>query len=676
MPNPKKLLVLSSFTVSALAGCSGPSSSAADAGVAAPATNLLPRAEFNRLAAELALPLFWSEDRDGDASIDPDEVDVVWGLSREPRRSWVTAQGFTTRFIEAYAAVRARHEAAGDALAELPASERQRRELLRRDLRQGRPSLVTSDFTNGSAEDRAVVAHLLAAAEHVERIYRKQVGSFAMEAQIPAEDTLSRLHFFLNQGPWCSAPATESEPLCSALPERPAEISGLYPARIQQDPSFCDKLQEHPDHEQLLAPFTAVTEQSDGRLTAVPYDVYFAEDMKAVAEALTAAADAIEDPREAAFQTYLRTAAKAFLDNDWFAADEAWAKMNADNSKWYLRVGPDEVYFEPCSRKAGFHMSFARINPASKEWQSKLTPLRADMEKALAALAGPPYQAREVSFQLPDFIDVVLNAGDSRGPRGATIGQSLPNWGPVANEGRGRTVAMTNLYTDADSKAAQRAQAESLLCPEVMSAYTDDAAPQLMTTVLHEAAHNLGPAHQYRVKGKTDDEVFGGPMASTLEELKAQTAALYYTDWLVEKGVIDRGAADRAHLRDMTWAFGHVSRGLYTSDGKPKPYSQLAAIQVGFLLREGALRWNAEATAANGKDQGCFAVRFDELPAAVKKLSTEVFGIKARGDVARARELVAQLVDAEGSWQELRAVITERWQRWPQASFLYAVRLE
>ena len=79
-----------------------------------------------------------------------------------------------------------------------------------------------------------------------------------------------------------------------------------------------------------------------------------------------------------------------------------------------------------------------------------------DLEQALAKLAGPPYKARQVSFHLPDFIDVVLNAGDSRSPHGATIGQSLPNFGAVANEGRGRTVAMTNFYTDPDSRATLR----------------------------------------------------------------------------------------------------------------------------------------------------------------------------------------------------------------------------
>ena len=47
-------------------------------------------------------------------------------------------------------------------------------------------------------------------------------------------------------------------------------------------------------------------------------------------------------------------------------ADEAWAKMTVDNSKWYVRVAPDETYWEPCAQKAGFHLTFARINQGSQ----------------------------------------------------------------------------------------------------------------------------------------------------------------------------------------------------------------------------------------------------------------------------------------------------------------------
>jgi hypothetical protein len=196
-----------------------------------------------------------------------------------------------------------------------------------------------------------------------------------------------------------------------------------------------------------------------------------------------------------------------------------------------------------------------------------------------------------------------------------------------------------------------------------------------MSTVLHEAAHNLGPAHEYRVKGKTDSEIFGGPLASTLEELKAQTAALYFAGWLADKGVIDRKTAQMSNAGDIVWAFGHIAQGMHTADGKPKPYSQLASIQVGRLLEVGAMRWNAAELAANGKDKGCFEIVAEKLPAAVGELAKVVLEIKGRGDKAGAVRLREALVDKDGEWKKLRAVIQERALRSPKGSLVYSVEL-
>jgi hypothetical protein len=323
-------------------------------------------------------------------------------------------------------------------------------------------------------------------------------------------------------------------------------------------------------------------------------------------------------------------------------------------------------------------------------WQSKLDPHKAEMESTIAALAGAPYRAREVSFKLPDFVDIVLNAGDSRAPSGATVGQSLPNFGPVANEGRGRTVAMTNFYTDADSRAAQRAQAASLLCPATMSSYTDDDQPMLVSSVLHEASHNLGPAHQYlapwpqargglspvMVNGRTDRESFGGPLASILEELKAQTSAIYFTDWLVGKQLLDGDFARKAHVKDVTWAFGHISRGMYDAEHHPLTYSQVAAIQIGHLVSSGAIAWRPDTLAANGSDRGCFEIDSARVPEAVVALEREVLRIKATGDKPGAERLIRDYVDATGERERLLAIIAERMQRVPKASFVYSVRLD
>lgn len=679
------LLVFASFGAVAV-GC-GSAEKKPDPAVAAPPPaapppklDKIPRIDFNRRAAELALPVFWRTDANNDGALDPAELAVLWGVATSPRAEWVDAKGaFTKTMLDAYARVVTPTD-----FSSLAPEEQKRRQLVLEELAQGRPTLVETDLARGSAEDKAIVDNVLAAARVVEQIYAKQNGIDVLAAQIPDGDTASKMMFYRNQGPGCEAPKTEKNLDCSALASRPKKISGIYPAILQNgtDTKFCEVLEKRKDADKLMHQFHVVRVKEGGKsegnaatddLEAVPYHVAYKAEMEQVSGKLKTAADAIQDPKEAAFKAYLLAASQAFLDNKWEPADEAWAKMNAENSKWYLRIGPDETYFEPCSRKAGFHVSFARINLDSLEWQKKLEPVKADMEKALAALAGPPYKAREVNFHLPDFIDMVINAGDSRNAHGATIGQSLPNWGPVANEGRGRTVAMTNLYIDKDSEQAWKEQVSSLFCSATMGKINFDPKLGVMSTVLHEAAHNLGPAHEYKVKGKTDDQIFGGATASTFEELKAQTMALWYADWLAGKGVIEKSAADVAHLRDVTWAFGHIAQGMYTAEKKPKAYSQLASIQMGSLHKAGVLVWNADATAANGTDKGCFEVDLGKWGSAVDALAKTVTGIKGKGDKAGAEKLKKDFVDAPGAWADLRGTIETRWLRAPKASFVYAI---
>lgn len=273
---------------------------------------------------------------------------------------------------------------------------------------------------------------------------------------------------------------------------------------------------------------------------------------------------------------------------------------------------------------------------------------------------------------MPDFIDIVINAGDDRRESDATIGQSLPNWGPVANEGRGRTVAMSNLFSDPDSQKTRRERAEALLSKESIGDYVDSSRPGLLTTILHEATHNLGPAHEYKYKGKTDTQWFGGGLASMMEELKAQCGALYFVDFLVKQGIIDAEMARRAYTDSVVWAFGHISRGMYTDTGGRKAYSQLAAIQVGFLLDQGALTWDAKGAAANGKDVGAMTIHFDKVPAAVEELMKTVGGLKASGDKAGAEALAKKYVEGPVVPQ---AIITERLLRNPRTTFVYSLDL-
>jgi hypothetical protein len=338
-----------------------------------------------------------------------------------------------------------------------------------------------------------------------------------------------------------------------------------------------------------------------------------------------------------------------------------------------VRIAPDEVYWEPCAQKAGVHLTFARINQDSRAWQAKLVPVQQQMEDFVAKAAGAPYVARKVTFHLPDFIDIVINAGDDRDPLGATIGQSLPNWGKVADESRGRTVAMTNLYTDPDSRSARRDQAQSLLDAASMKSYAGTPEASLLDTILHEAMHNLGPTSVYKVGGKSMGTVFGGPVASVMEELKAQTGGVALIELLRGKQIISDAQASQAYVDALVWALGHISQGMYTGSGDRKTYSNLAAIQIGILIDKGGMTWDPAAPAANGKDTGAFTIHLDKLPALFDDMLEQVAGIKARGDKAAAEQLLKNYVDSSAVVPH--EVITERFLRHPKASFVYSISM-
>lgn len=609
----------------------------------------LSREDFNRLAAQAALPLFWQGAPGASDALEASRlVPVGAGAGLLP---YVRDGALTEDFRRAY----------------LELVQMRRLEAVRRELDFGKPSLIESDFRSASAEDRALVRHMAMAGLLIEELYLEQRGALAFREALPADDAASVALFLRNQGPWCEAPKTERDPFCNAAASFPAKRSDAYPRELAEDEALCKSLGARPDGRKLLDPFTVVRREG-GELKAVPLTEAYGAKMRLVARELRAAAKS-QGAGEPALVKYLLAAAKGFETNDWAEADEAWVAMNGRNSRWYLRVGPDETGIEPCEEKAAFHLAFAKVDPASLAWQDRLGPLKQEMEDALAALAGSAYTARKVAFNFPDFIEIVLNAGDSRSGLGAIMGQSLPNWGKVAQENRRRTVAMTNLYEDPDSKRSAREKAAELLDSEALRWFGDDREPGLVGVILHEAAHNFGPHSDTRVGGRTPTEIFGGGLEGVLEELKAQTAALWYVDFLRRKGLLSEDRAKQVYVHELAWCFGHLSKGLFTAAGSPKPYSQLSAIQIGWLAREGALEW------VQGEDgAGRFRVRLEKIPAAVESLMRKTVVVKATGDAVRAKELVEDFVSGPGLRLVHLPEIQERLLRYPKESFLYSVR--
>ncbi|MFA5624328.1 MAG: hypothetical protein WC966_04650 [Bradymonadales bacterium] len=628
----------------------------------------LNRSEFNRAALYLNVPIFWKY------GIDTLEAYNLVTLNFYPKaetKEWVTNEGFSSEFYALY-------EKMVQSIKNKPMVDPNDKEATRRakvleELDQAGLVLLESDFSKSSEVERQFVAKILELGALVDALYARQVGLRAIEGKIPADDSASLSMLRRNWRASAESPKMKGDPLCTALGGVNTAIVDVYPAELQSEENFCDKISAQKNAEELFYQFAVVETDEEGSLRAVPYTERYKEEMTAISKALDEAAEILEKAKtETLLAQYLRAAAQSFLSNNWDGADEAWVAMNASNSSWYVRVAPDETYWEPCSRKAAFHMTFARINPEALTWQAKLTPVQQEMEDAMAKAAGKPYASRKVSFQLPDFIDIIANFADDRDPFGATIGQSLPNWGPVANEGRGRTVAMSNLYTDPESMHDRITLASSFFGEAELELLKDGTGPGLLSTIIHEAAHNLGPSHEYKVNGKIDDEIFGGALATLAEELKAQTAALWYLEFLQSRGIINSNMQNRSYADSIYWAFGHIARGMTTPSGKIQPYSQLAAIQIGILIETGALTFDPDALAANGKDKGRFSMKLDKIPQAVDNMMKQIAAIKARGDKAALEALQQKHIKSKDIPFD---IITERMLRLPKTSFVYSIKL-
>ena len=614
------------------------------------------RATFNRVAALDRRPFFWAEDSVNPGKLDPIEL-IVPATVKVPN-SYVKGGTFTRMFAKIYRTM----------------VEVRRREAVAAELNQGRVTLVETDMTKLSEEDRILAGYFARIGDKIDALYRTQRGTADLERKVPRDDRASRTLYVRNQGPECIAPKTQDDPFCNATFDFSKPVSFAYPPGLEHDQAFCDMLSRQPNARVLQDPFTVVrrAEQGSG-FVGVPYNMVYGQQMGSIARELRAAAEAILTPEEAPLKAYLQAAAKGFETNVWWDADEAWSAMSGSSSKWYLRVGPDETYFDPCNLKSGFHMSLAIIDKTALRWQGRLTELREEMEASMADLIGTPYAAREVQFHLPEFINIVLNAGDSRNGLGGTVGQSLPNFGKVAAESRGRTVMMANLYSDPASMAVARAKAGSIFDQDAMGYWSDDPAVSALDIVLHEATHNFGPTGSWRVDAKPPEEIFGGRIDAILEETKAQTGSFTYLAFLAEKGDLDEHAVRSGMVASILWAFGQVSRGLHTATGKPKTYSHVGAIHLHALAESGALTF---VDGGPTKEPGRYHVDWAKASETMNALMKTVGGIKARGDKPGAQALIAAST-SEAALRGFRAdLATARLLRHPRSSFLYRIKLE
>lgn len=617
----------------------------------------LPQDNFNQLAKTQNLPFQIATQLENPAGLKPSDLKFTDSSQKDV---YVKDGAFTPEFEKAYKAL----------------VEKQRRASVETSLAEGREVIMEADLTGLPREERLMISHLKVVARKIEELHMKQQGTYQyvddveeLKATHPASFKL----FWRNQSPWALAPKTANDPFASALPTFPQKHPGIYPADAQINQEFLDRINEDPE---LGHQWTVVVRDESGELKGVRYYQYYAQEMQEIAEHLDQAAHAIKGTagNESLYE-YLTAAAQAFRNGDWDAADAKWVAMNMQNSKYALRVAPDETYWDPGNMKAGFEFWFARIDQDAAEFSKQIAPYFPEMEKEIKNLV-PLYDDRQIEMESPDFIEMLYRAGDHRSDLGATIGQKLPNF----NDAFSRMVVMTNYYTDPQSQADGIEKAKLLLAPENVQDYQPEKVYSTANTYLHEATHSLGPQadvmHAKNPDGSlktgkdgqpvTMSVALGGANSQVMEELKAQTGDLHWINFLTEKGVLTTEQRNKMYRDAVLWAFGHISRGMLQGDGSPRTYSQLAAIQIRELMNAGAITYENDR----------FKLHFNKFPAAIEKMFVKVVTIQVTGDRDAANAWRQDVIDGEGYDLIHAKEVRERLSRFPTASFDLQMKLE
>ncbi|MBU0506796.1 MAG: hypothetical protein ABII18_03100 [bacterium] len=601
----------------------------------------LSREDFNRLAKEIGddvAPFRWISDDKNPGIVDPDELLFPRQMDHHKYIMQRPPYTFTLDFHDAYVEL----------------VNLKRREVVRASLDEAIPVTFQTDLRHLSAPKKAMVRELVVTKQMIETLYRKQNGSYKYVEQVAAAretDPESYALFMRNEGPWCEAPATAANPFCHALFGFPKQVVGVYPSDIDVTDEFCASLtQEQND------PMTLLAYNAEGDLVGTPYheQEYYAHDMIAVARSLERAAGHLNGiPEEKAMVDYLLAAANAFRTGDWENADEKWVAMNRYGGDFALRVAPDEQYWDPCGRTAGFEFWFAVIDKEAEAMVDKfqLAERFAAMEEDLASLT-PLYEPKQIAFDLPDFSRTAMIAGDAHFPRSVMLGQMLPN---SMNHGP-RMNIFTGHYLDQYSMEMRGQIAQEFMAEENLLFLSMDpeyaGKVSTLVTMFHELTHSLGPnpyRHTFVVNTdgsqKLDDEgepielfqALGPRNAVALEEIKGQTGSLYWTGWFLEKGLIDETLAKELYTECIRYILKKLGKGIVNpATDRPGFYEQLCAVQLKAFMDAGAVTF----------EDGKFHIHYDNLSQEDKlyqtsrELMAKVLDIALRGDKEGAEALL------------------------------------
>jgi len=483
------------------------------------------------------------------------------------------------------------------------------------------PTTLTADTSKLTAKDRQALDKIIAAAKLLDPLFLRQVwsGNEALEKKLQADKTpvgRQRLHYFyINDGPWSRL--DDKEPFIEGVPKDKPISANYYPEDMTKD-EFNSWLQGLSDADKQKATgfFYLIRRGADQKLTTVPYSVAYKEYLAPAAALLREAAALTTN---ATLKNFLNKRAGAFGSDDYYESDVAWMDLDSPID---VTIGPYETYEDELfNYKAAFEAYVTLRDDAETAKLGKFSGHLQELENNLPI--DPRYRNPKLGAASPiRVVNEVFSSGE--GNSGVqTAAFNLPNDERVVKEKGSKRVMLKNVQ-DAKFNKTLIPISKVVLEPADQSALAFDS---FFTHILcHELMHGLGP-HNITVAGQeTTVRKQLKELYSSIEEAKADMTGLWALQYMIDRGIIDKGMERTLYTTYLASMFRSVRFGITEAHGRG------VALQFNYLTDEGAIKFN-EAT-------GRFSVDHAKIKEGVTKLTHDLLTLEAEGSYDKAKAIL------------------------------------
>jgi len=392
---------------------------------------------------------------------------------------------------------------------------------------------------------------------------------------------------------------------------------GLYPQGLSRE-KIDEYVKEHPEKKtEIYSPTTVVRSDGD-QLEGLPYHIAYRSFLEPAARDLR---EASELSLDSAFANFLRLRADALLTDDYFDSDLAWVDLK--DPKIDLIFAPYETYLDDLlGVKGSFGAAVLIRNPEESKKLAMFQKYVPDIQDSLP-LAPEDRPSKKGQVTPMEVMDAPFRAGDLLHGYQA-VADNLPN-DPRIHEKKGTKKIFFKNFMDARVNYIILPVARRIMRKD--QAAKASAEGYLLTTIMHEISHGIGPAFARTPGGRVDIRQAMGPAFSGLEEAKADVVGMFGLKWLVDHGALPKTQLEGYYASYVAGLFRTVRF------GTGEAHSRAEMMEFNYLSERGAIQ---------RMPAGRYAVDYAAIPGIINDLAKELLEMEATGDRARAEKWFAK----------------------------------